>query len=188
MNNKSRNTDKKRVLGRKGITLAVCLLTVLAVSVGTTVAFISYSSDPTVTDFSVSAVDCEVKEHNGYYSVINCGDTDAYVRAAIIVTWRDDSGNIYGKSQPAVDSDYSIGMNLDDWFMGEDGYYYCVEPVGVGLETEPLIMGFTDISSEAPEGYKLSLEVIAAAIQSYPQNAVTENWGIAVDEDGYLGK
>ena len=40
--------------------------------------------------------------------------------------------------------------------------------------------------TQAPEGYSLSVEIIADAIQSVPKEAVESSWPVKVDADGNI--
>lgn len=46
-------------------------------------------------------------------SIKNTGNTDAYIRAAVIVTWVDNDGNVYATA-PQVGTDYNITFS-DNW-------------------------------------------------------------------------
>jgi hypothetical protein len=69
--------------------------------------------------------------------------------------------------------------------LAKDGFYYYTEPVFSAGKTDVLISEFSE-TSEAPEGYVLSISIIASAVQAEPKNAVTELWGISVLDNGNL--
>ena len=84
--------------GRKlrGAFIAAAVVVVLAVP---TLAFLLSRTDPVVNSFQPSKVTCEINEtfENGVktdVSVKNTGNTTAYIRASIVVSWVDESGNI----------------------------------------------------------------------------------------------
>ncbi len=99
--------------------LALALLILAALSIGGTIAYLFTQSGPKENTFTPSNVACEVKENlsgatKSNVQIKNTGNTDAYIRAMIIVTWKDEDGNVYGK-QPVPGTDYSITLNSDDW-------------------------------------------------------------------------
>ncbi len=114
-----------------------------------------------------------------------------YVRAAVVVNWKDDSGNILGRN---TEEGTEYTFNSDSgWFKAADGYYYYKSAVESGGETNSLISGFTAIA-DAPKGYSLSLDVSAEVIQcagwtdDYGTPAVTAVWGCTVQNDGTITK
>lgn len=188
MNRESQNADRKRAVGKRGIAFIICTVLLLTVAVGTTAAFIFVSSEADKVTIEPAAVSCRVISDGGDYCVKNTGDTESYIRAVVIVSWQDEDGNIYGKKQPLVDVDFSYMLNLDDWFIGDDGYFYCVNAVDAGDTTANLIESFETFPGGEPEGYSLNVSIIAGAVQSYPEKAVSDNWGVTVLADGTLGK
>lgn len=113
-----------------------------------------------------------------------------YVRAAIVVTWEDASGNIL--ATPPVDSDYEIDLNTSDWFKKGEFYYYRT-PIYSG-NTLPLINRLTKLKDAPKDGYKLHVEIISQTIQALGSTddggtpAVTDAWGVSVDSNGDLTK
>lgn len=125
-------------------TLLVSLLLVLGVAVGGTVAFLSTRTDRKVNTFTPSEVTCEVTETfndnvKSNVAVQNTGDTTAFIRAAINVTWmkNEEAGTEYNAADqtvsakvPLKDKDYSITFAKNtNWIQGADGYYYYQLPV-----------------------------------------------------------
>ena len=53
--------------------------------------------------------------------------------------------------------------------------------MAVGSTTGTLISSCTEVAGKAPaENYRLSVEIIAEAIQSQPDRAVKDAWGVTV--------
>jgi hypothetical protein len=89
--------------------------------------------------------------------------------------------NTYHSSTPVEGVDYTITYDSTGaWLKLDDGFWYHRTPVGAGATTETLFSGFTRLT-EAPEGYKLSLEILSTGIQSTPIAAVEEAWGVTVE-------
>jgi len=185
----------KNKMHKKSTALLVSLILLLCVTVGGTIAFIIDVTDPVTNIFTSSEVttkvdesfDGEVKQN---VRITNTGDTEAYIRAAVVVTWQDASGNVYGKA-PVASEDYAIEYNLSEgWKLSpNDGFYYWTEPVAGVVEsngkkeytsTGALIKTCTPIADRAPAGYSLNVEIIGSGIQSKPHRVVLENWSSGV--------
>lgn len=116
--------------------------------------------------------------------VENTGNIDAYVRVAIVPIWRDSDGN--ATMLPTKET-YNMTLNMTDWFLGAEGYYYCQTAVAPGEKTPVLIESCT--LSELTEVYadmSLDLQILAQSIQSDPQTAVQTAWGVGIDNFGRL--
>ncbi len=180
-----RNLTKKRLT-----LLLVSLSLILTAGVGVTLALIIDSTEDVENVFEPSHVSCaviengsETEHYNGTANVDsktnvqikNTGDTDAFIRAAIVVTWKKADGTVYAqKPVPASGdnkNDYSMTLDLDNgWSLGADGYYYYSSSVAPGTQTNTLITSATQ-NSLGPVGtdgaqYYLSIEIVASAIQS----------------------
>lgn len=176
-------------------TLLVSLLLVLGVAVGGTVAFLSTRTDSKVNTFTPSEVTCAVTEtfENNVKSnvaVKNTGDTTAFIRAAINVTWmsnQDAANQTVSAKVPVKDTDYSITFAKNtNWIQGADGYYYYQLPVDPQVSTEVLIEECKlQENASVPDGYHLSVEIVASAIQSAPDSVVQSMWHVTV-EDGKI--
>lgn len=134
-------------------------------------------------------------------TIANTGNTDAYIRAAIVGQWLDEDGNpVFGFTDYTagkvvlVDSWYQdqfgtnaqheqgkfTGLPGDNWVKGDDGYYYYTAVVPAG-ETIPDAL-FTEykvgtppgvaIAGEAPQIY-FRLEIATQAISAKKQNGET---------------
>lgn len=185
-------------------TLLVSLLLVLGVAVGGTVAFLSTRTDSKVNTFTPSEVTCAVTEtfENNVkrrVAVQNTGDTTAFIRAAINVTWMKDAeaGTEYDAANQTVSAkvpvegkDYSITLAQNtNWIKGADGYYYYQLPVAPLGSTGELIEECKLLDgASAPDGYHLSVEIVASAIQAGPEAAVKAAWGdgFSIDASGNL--
>lgn len=178
-------------------TLLVSLVLVLGVAVGGTVAFLSTRTDSKENTFTPSEVTCKVTETFGNnvksnVAVQNTGDTTAFIRAAINVTWMKDAetGTEYEAADqtvsakvPVKDRDYSIKLaDNTNWIQGADGYYYYKLPVDPQVSTGVLIEECKlQNNASVPDGYHLSVEIVASAIQSAPDSVVQSMWHVTVE-------
>lgn len=187
---------KKHRPGRaKALLLIASLAVLLTATVGSTAAWLVSKPAAVENDFVPGKVACQVLEDFGAESgtsvkrdvrVKNTGNTDAYIRALLVFTWKDDKGNIFS-NKPQEGKDYQINKNLTDWIMQESDagtYYYYKKPVAPGAETDKLIELLRQADGViGPENgtYKLSVDILADAVQADPPQAVADSWGIDVE-------
>ena len=182
---------------KKSASLVIALLLVLFVGTGTTLAYIIDVSTPLSNLFFPGEVACAVVANgdDGITDICvqNTGDTDVYVRATVVVTWKNATGIVMGKV-PVLGTEYNISMQnkaqqANAWVKSPaDGFYYWTSVVPAGSSTTPLIGSYSIISGKAPTGHTLSVEVIAEAIQAEPERAVEEAWGVTVADNGTISK
>ena len=190
---KSNIFRKRSTKKRKNMILLVSLILLLTITLGATIAFI-YTQTQSVTNiFKPSNVTCEVDEEfdgeiKKNVSIRNAGDTEAYIRATIVVNWKDSSGNVSAvkpveTGNPKVD-DYSLTLgDMSNWLY-KDGYYYYTSPVEMNDSTDILISNCEQLKQK--KGYFLSVEILAEAIQSTPSNVVKTYWDRTVNEYGII--
>ena len=174
---------KRKVRYRVNKTLFALLAIVMVIGavVGSTVAFLITNTGPVENKFAYASVSCEVKEDfNGNtkknVQITNTGSTDAYIRATYVVNWLDAQKNIVA----SVPEGYSYMLTENpgsEWTKGSDGYFYYLSPVAPGASTPGSLLTCTVTCPDNPE-YRLSVEILATAIQSTPAKAVTEAWGV----------
>lgn len=163
--------------------LIMAVLLLLGAAVGSTVAFLIDKTDPVENAFEYAKVSCEVTESFDMHArrcvqVRNTGTIDAYIRATYVVNWVDAQGNI-ASSDPTGYS-YTLTENPNrSWTKGKDGYFYYLTPVAPNDSTPGSLLTCTATYPDNPE-YTLSVEVLAEAIQSTPDKAVQEAWGVTV--------
>lgn len=129
--------------------------------------------------FMPGIVTCEILEDfNGSEKsnvrIKNTGNTEAYVRCFIVATWMNDEGEVYGESIPVPGEDFEIILG-DSWGLGDDGYYYYPNVVLKDKETPNLIESCVEVEGQVPNGYHLSVEIIASAVQANPDKK-TKLW------------
>lgn len=199
----------KRKLNKRSVALLVCLAVILTATVGVTLAYIFTNTDALQNLFTPAQVSCAVVEkldgeqQNGVTAsrpsgfqtksevkIHNTGNTNAYIRVALVVTWKAEDGTVYAQT-PVIASDeslndYSMTLNLaDGWSKGTDGYYYYAPAVSPDGLTNVLITSATQNSTgpKDAEGrqYYLSIEIVASAIQSEGMGAtsVQDAWAKA---------
>ena len=155
---------------KKGILLLAAAMLILVCGVGGTLAYLATQTGQVQNTFEPAYVTSEVNEtfENNVKSNVtikNTGNVSAYIRAAIVVTWKDAAGNTTLPEKPELGTDYTLTINESAWNKGDDGYYYCKQPVASNTESAVLI---TECKPTKPydDGRKLCVEVIGSAIQS----------------------
>lgn len=188
----------KRVMKTKKPVALVALLLLLCCTVAGTLAYLVDSTDPVTNTFTPASVSTEVNEDfdgitKRNVTIKNTGNIDAYIRAAVIVNWANDAGEISGT--PVTNADYSITYNTGangDWFVGSDGYYYCKTSVKSEKQDAkdcwtPVLIESCTQKGTAPEGFHLQVTILADGIQSEPTSTVASVWtAIQVDTNGNL--
>lgn len=192
----------KKYINKKSIIIASVML-LLLVTVGTTLAYIFTETTPVENKFKPSKVSCAVVENGGTpvtgsvtdtgnvkenVQIKNTGDTDAYIRVAVVVNWASADGSSVWSTKPEEGDnlDYKIEYNLNgDWFDGGDGFYYYSKTISPEELTTILINEAKQLKSapQTPDGiqYYLSIEIVASAIQSTPETVVENHWGVTVE-------
>lgn len=157
------------------LTAAVLLLTL---GVGSTIAYLIDTTNPvenTFTEAHVASTVVETFDGNtkSDVKIKNTGNTDAIIRAAIVVTWKDLSDNTMAQ-KPVLGTDYTLTLDLaNGWSTGDGGFYYWNGTVSAnGGETGVLIKEckLTETGA-AYTDRTLCVEVIGSAIQS------NKTWG-----------
>ena len=175
----------------KGLTALVALALIFCCAVGGTVAWLTTSTGPVTNTFTPTKVETEIGEDvttdvKKDVVVKNKGDIPVFVRAAIIVNWVDDNGNVYAaKPVAGEDNDYIISLNTTNWTLASDGFYYYNSTVPAGGSTGNLINTCKPVVDKAPDGYTLRVTILAEAIQadgeSGGQYAVETVWPVKVN-------
>ncbi len=155
--------------GRKGVALTVSLILLVLAVVGGTVAFLSAKTAPVVNTFNYSKSDIDIEENvdggvKKNVTIKNSGDVDVFVRAKVILTWKNSkTGEV--SAVPVKDPDYKMTLG-DRWCLAADGFLYCKDRVASKAPSPLLIKEASPVAGKAPEGYSLSIEILAQGIQA----------------------
>lgn len=191
---RGKHSPKRRSRWNKSAAMMVSLLLVFTMALGGTLAYIFTGTEDVQNTFTISKVTTAVEEtiEGGVKKTVkiqNTGDTDAYIRATVVVTWQNDKGEVYGQ-KPVVGTNYTAWTPENDWLIGNDGFYYYSKPVAPHDKsvhpndkcyTGVLIDSISPVGDSPAEGYHLTVEIIASGIQSKPAaafDAWAENSGI----------
>ena len=163
---------------KKPAALLVSLALVLGIVVTGTVAFLVTNTGPVVNTFTPTKLSVDVEEdiENGVKSnvaVKNTGDVDAYVRAMVVFSWVNEKGEVLGEAVDAGDYTITWMPDMDNTQEGvqngwvkSGNYYYFTEKVDAQAETDVLFTNCAPVAANVPEGYSLSVEILAQTIQA----------------------
>ena len=176
----------------KRLVLLASVLVLAAAVVGGSLAWLQSSTQPLTNEFTYAATPIDIPENfDGQVKrdvkVHNEGNVPAYVRAKVVVTWKDADGNVSAK--PITESDYTMAMG-EGWFE-KDGIWYCKTAVAPGQDSPVFITEAKKAEGAArPEGFDLSIEVMAQSIQAEgmqgEQHMVEAMWPVTVNDSGVL--
>jgi hypothetical protein len=191
---------QRRSKDRKRHMLTIALVSVICCIIsGVTLAYVFTHTDPLENTFDPSKVSCQVLEGEDGNTfdgetktdvqIQNTGETDAYIRVAVVVTWMSEDKKTVTASVPQENTDYSITYAIGSgWLKGADGFWYYTSPVAVDDITKVLISDCHLLDTATiPEGFYLSVEIVASAIQSTPEYVVTQQWSSGVNSVGTDG-
>ena len=172
-------------------------LTVVIASISVSVAYLLTRSDILTNIFVPAKVSCEVVEGGTETSktsvvVRNTGDTDVYVRVRVVTYWEDSKGNPVALTSPENGFETTPATwkyNEADWIYDKENQtFYYKASVKEGQTTDELLTGAIQLAvkEEDHEGnvkftYHQVVEFIAEVIQSSPDDAVKEAWGVTLD-------
>ena len=117
--------------------LILSLALVLLIGAGSTIAYLISVPPGVENKFQPTVVSCTVledfdKQTKSNVRVQNTGDIDAYIRAEIVVNWKNDAGEVYG-AEPKAGADYNIDIPENTGWFEKGGFYYyenVVDPKG----------------------------------------------------------
>lgn len=122
-------------------------------------------------------------------AVKNSGSAPAYLRVAVDIYWQDKDGARLW-DEPVAGNNYVIEWgkvanasatnSASSWVRSADGFYYWTSPVAPMDKTHVLIKS---VSEKKTDGKNLVVDISTQAIQSTPDDAVTEAWGCSVEND-----
>ena len=173
--------------GKKAVAFLVLTVALSVAIVGTTLAYILVKTNELNNTFTPGEVKIEIAGDD----ITNTGDTDVYVRAAVVINWVDGDGVILS-TMPVAGVDYDIVFNEDTaltsgWVQGSDTFWYYVDtPLEAGKTANALINSITQKTTK--DGYTLRVQVLSSAIQAEPAEAVFGAWTsvTGVDASGKL--
>ena len=161
---------------KKSLLLVAGIVLMLTIAIGGTIAYLVANTESITNTFEPGRVPISVDEsftggEKSNVKITNDGNVPAYIRAKIIVTWKDKDGNV-SAIKPVLGTDYSLSTG-GGWKEESDGFYYYTAVVGAEKSTGYLINSCTKLdTANLPDGYDLSVEIIAESIQAEGMDGV----------------
>lgn len=164
-------------------TVVLSLVLLLALAVGGTVAWLNARTPKVTNTFTPAHVTCEVEEAfdkttgvKTDVNVKNTSDIDVYIRVKLVTYRTNDAGQHIGGTAelPA----FTLGEN----WVEKDGYCYYTLPVAPGKTPAANLADKMTLTAsyDDADGGKQALDVMAEAIQSAPEEAVADAWGVKI--------
>lgn len=170
----SNRNNRRRLKWNKQFLLLVSITILILGTVGGSLAYLVTKTGPVENVFTPGKVDIEIDEPGwsdggtvkNNVAIINQGNTPAYIRAMIVVTWQKEDGSIH-PTKPEEGKDYTITWTKDGWSEPVNGWYTTTSEIAGGDKTGVLFTACGPVADKAPEGgYHLVVDVIAEAIQA----------------------
>lgn len=166
---------------KRSLVLVVSVLALVLAVAGGTLAWLVANSGPVTNTFTPAQVSCTVEEKfdgttKKDVNVKNTSDIDAYLRVKLVTYRVNKAGQHIGGT--AEIPTFTLGEN---WVKHGDFYYYTLPvapdktPAANLIDTITLTGSYNDA-----DGGKQVIEVMAEAIQSQPETAVGEAWGVKI--------
>lgn len=182
--NRNTRSRRRRRNGKSSLLLAA-LVVLACMLVGTTVAYLVANTGSVANSFVPAKLTTEITEEfennvKNNVKVKNTGDVDAYIRAAVVVTWQNDNGEVH-PTAPVEGTDYTVNYPTDTgWVKHTDGFYYYTKALKPNDSTGVLLTNCKPMEGKTPDDYHLVVEILSSAIQSKPDNAIHEAWGVTI--------
>ena len=163
--------------------MVLSIVLLLGVAIGGTIAWLSTKTTPVTNTFTPAKVTCKVEENfdentgvKTNVNVTNTGNIAVYIRVKLVTYRTNDAGqHIGGKAELPK-------FNLDKKWVEYGEYYYYTLPVEPNAQPRTNLANSMTLekSYKDADGGKQALDVMAEAIQSEPEKAVADAWGVKI--------
>lgn len=163
--------------------MVLSIVLLLGVAIGGTIAWLSTKTTPVTNTFTPAKVTCKVEENfdentgvKTKVNVTNTGNIAVYIRVKLVTYRTNDAGQHIGGT--AELPKFTPGENWVEY----GKYYYYTLPVEPKAQPQTNLADSMTLekSYEDADGGKQALDVMAEAIQSAPEKAVGEAWGVQI--------
>lgn len=176
----------KRLIIKNSLFMQISILLLICLVTGSVAYLIKQNS--LKNEFLIGEVKTEVMEEFNINNKIkqnvrikNIGNVPIYIRAKIVISWKDKQGNIL-EGIPEQNVDYSIKFSkTSNWMKSNDGYYYYKKAIEQNTYTDILIEECKQLKEY--EDKILEVSIANQAIQGSPIKAVIEAWDVQVIDE-----
>lgn len=160
----------------------ILILLLLGASVGGAAAYLSASRGPLVNTLvvdehpTITVNDDTITVQDPGYAV--------YLRAAVMVNWKNTSNGNLLAEVPTEGTDYNLSLGTN-WFLHTDGFYYYKDKMFDGENDANMpLPAFTLNPITTKTGYELTMKIAAQTVQAVgttdtgDKDAVEDAWGV----------
>ncbi len=171
---------------KKLILSIICAALAITMGVLVVYALVSKQAEGSSdNDFTAGYVSCQVISDGTSYTIQNTSNTEAYIRAAVLVNWKKADGSYLAKP---TNTTFTSESNWSHTTVTgtENSYYYYTVKVPAQEYTTKLIVDSSTINANntAPEaGATLEIKVVAEAIQA-TKGTYSEAWQFTSSNGG----
>lgn len=167
------------------LVILLLVLVLVAAGIGSVYAYLSAGSNDVNNTLQpeTPVIPSVSQDGNVEISTQNYG---VYVRATVVVTWKNDVGEVYA-IMPKLGEDYTLEIS-DNW-KAIDEYYYYNGVVPMNKSADLQFVASYDLEGTPPSGYSLNIEVITQTIQAAGSkdddsniSAVYDAWGVTPEQ------
>ena len=179
-NTRRRGAKNMRQKNIKSVLIILCTALLLTAVVCGVIAFIVTNTGTVKNTFTPSKITTEItEEFDGQekknVNAKNTGDIDAYIRIKLVTYRVNENGDRIGGT--AEIPKFAPGA---DW-VEKDGFYYYTLPVAPDDSPATALIDSIKLAKyDDADGGVQVIEVMAEAIQSTPDKAVGEAWGVSI--------
>lgn len=165
--------------------MVLSIVLLLGVAIGGTIAWLSTKTTPVTNTFTPAEVNCKVEENfnentgvKTKVNVTNTGNIAVYIRVKLVTYRTNDAGQHIGGTADLPE--FTPGENWVEY----GKYYYYTLPVEPNAQPQTNLADSMTLekSYNDADGGKQALDVMAEAIQSAPEKAVGEAWGVCISQ------
>ena len=137
---------RRRKLNNRALILLASLVLIVGMAAGGTVAWLITNTGAVQNTMVPASVPIIINEKisgtttKESVQIVNDGNTDAYIRVAIIANAVDKDGNVIAGNVP------TYNVDTTKWELKNDGYYYYKGIVSAKGSTPPLFIGNVDFA------------------------------------------
>lgn len=164
---KGRYKTSERKTRKRIPALLISLVLLATVTAGGALAYLADRSAAVTNTFQPGNVSIEIEEDKGDHSKSNIrfqntGTVPVYIRATLVIYWKDNNGNIVPQPVGGSISGGAIQQGWTEWPANSGIYYYNGQ---VAPKNWTSVM-LSEIGVTYPDGYICHIEVHAEAIQA----------------------